>query len=151
MHLDWTILWREHILQELCWKVNTFCYYFIVWDNTFCYNFTVSDNTSCYSFIVGKNASCYNYTVQRIHLARTMLWRELILQELCWKVNTFCYYFIVWDNTFYYNLTVSDKTSCYSFIVGENTSCWNYTVKRTHLAITTLYMGTHFSNSYCMR
>ena len=48
---------------------------------------------------------------------------------------------------FFYNFTVSDNTSCYSFIVGENTSCWNYTVKRTHLAITTLYMGTHFSNS----
>ena len=79
MHLDWTILWREHILQELGWKVNTFCYYFTVWDNTFCYNFTVSDNTSCYSFIVGKNASCYNYTVKRTHLARTMLKSEHIL------------------------------------------------------------------------
>ena len=79
MHLDWTILWREHILQELCWKVNTFWYYFTVWDNTFCYNFTVSDNTSCYSFIVGKNASCYNYTVKRTNLARTMLKSEHIL------------------------------------------------------------------------
>ena len=136
MHLV-TILWREHILQELYWKVNTFCYYFTVWDNTFCYNFTVSDKTSCYSFIVGKNASCWNYTVKRTHLAITILWREHILQELYWKVNTFCYYFTVWDKTFCFNFTVSDNTSCYNFIVGKNASC-NYTVKRTHLARTTL-------------
>ena len=71
MHLDWTILWREHILQELYWKVNTFCY-----------NFTVSDNTSCYSFIVGKNASCYKYTVKITHLARTILKSEHILLNL---------------------------------------------------------------------
>ena len=96
--------------------------------------------TSCYSFIVGK-----------MHLVITILWREHILQELYWKVNTFCYYFIVWDNTFCYNFTVSDKTSCYSFIVGENTSCWNYTVKRTHLAITILYREHISQIVYCMR